>query len=102
MYGKSLQWLFEPHGPFRPVGERVAWQFEYSVGFGLLNERPRTTDIDFFVSGPRGVLVVEAKFTEKGFGVCSCKARAEGRCDERILLDRYPVRFACSCLDRRR
>jgi hypothetical protein len=38
MYGKSLQWLFEPHGPFRPVGERVAWQFEYSVGFGLLNE----------------------------------------------------------------
>jgi hypothetical protein len=86
--GQGLEWLFQPHGPFPPIGQPVSWRFEYQVGFALLNERPSTTDIDFLVSGPAGVVAVEAKFTEKGLGRCGCKGRADGRCDRRILDDR--------------
>jgi hypothetical protein len=50
--------------------------------------RPRTTEVDFLVSGPRGAVALEAKFTEKGLGRCSSAGRAEGCCDERILGDR--------------
>jgi hypothetical protein len=98
LHPSSLQWLFEPGGPFPSVGVPLTWQFEYSVGFGLLNETPHTTDIDFLVSGPRGVLAVEAKFMEKGFGRCSCSARAQGRCDARIVDDRPYWKIARSVL----
>lgn len=85
IYGKGLEWLFEPNGPFTTIGQPVTPKFEYSVGLGLLNEQPRTTDIDFFVSGPAGVVAVEAKFTEEGMGTCSCAGRNEGKCDDRVL-----------------
>lgn len=67
----------------------MKWEFEYPVGFGLLNEVPRTTDVDFFVSGPRGVLALESKFMEGGMGSCSCFGRAEGRCEKRVLARPY-------------
>ena len=58
----NLPWLFEPTGPFPDIGRPVHSQFEYSVGFGLLNEVPRTTDLDFFASGSTGVVALEAKY----------------------------------------
>jgi hypothetical protein len=33
----------------------------------------------------RNVLVAEAKFTERGFGRCSCPGRSSGRCSARVL-----------------
>jgi hypothetical protein len=89
MYGKGLQWLFESNGPFPTIGHPASWEFEYSVGFGLLDEKPRTTDIDFFVSGPDGVVAVEAKFTEEGMGKCSCAGRSKGVCDDRVKARPY-------------
>jgi hypothetical protein len=72
---RDLCWLFEPVGLFPPVGDSVLWEFEYEVGFGLLNERPRATDIDFLASGSAGVIAVEAKYMEQGLGGCSCPGR---------------------------
>jgi hypothetical protein len=88
LWGHGLEWLFGPNSPLPSIGDPVAWQFEYEVGFGLLNERPHTTDIDFFASGPRGVAALEAKYMEKEWGRCRCKRRDEGQCDDRILHDR--------------
>jgi hypothetical protein len=85
MHDAMLPWLFEPEGFFPSIGQPVSWEFEYSVGFGLLNERPKTTDIDLFVSGPDAVVALEAKFTERGLGRCSCKERDSGRCDKRVF-----------------
>jgi hypothetical protein len=81
----GLPWLAGDAGLFPSIGLPVHWQFEYGVGFGLLNERPRTTDVDFLASGPRGVIAVEAKFTEEGMGACGCPGRAEGRCSAVVL-----------------
>jgi len=89
LYDEHLQWLFEPKGVFPRLKEPLGWEFEYPVGFGLLNELPRTTDIDFFVCGADGVIAVEAKFTEQGMGTCSCKKRATGDCDERVKARPY-------------
>lgn len=74
----NLGWLFEPAGPFPDIGRPLHFQFEYSVGFGLLNEVPRTTDLDFFVSGTTGVVALEAKYTEEGLGTCSCPGPPRG------------------------
>jgi Restriction Endonuclease associating with ARP len=86
---ETLDWLFEPVGFMPPLGQRVLWQFEYSVGFGLLHERPRTTDIDLLVSGEAGVACLEAKFTETSMGHRSCAGRTVGACDQRVLSRPY-------------
>jgi hypothetical protein len=81
----GLPWLLGADGLFPSIGEPVNWGFEYKVGFALLNEKPRTTDIDFVASGPLGVIAVEAKFMEEGMGACDCPGRAQGRCRQRVL-----------------
>ena len=82
---RDLSWLLSPSGPMPSVGNRPHADFEYSIGFGLLHELPRTTGIDFFVSGSEGVLCVEAKYMEEGLGRCSCPRRATGECATRVL-----------------
>ena len=81
----GLPWLVGDDGVFPSIGEPVHWGFEYKVGFALLNEMPRTTDVDFVASGPLGLVAVEAKFMEEGMGACGCPGRAEGRCQQRVL-----------------
>ena len=58
--------------------------FEVEVAEHVLNERPRQTQLDFLRAPRAAVIAVEAKFTERGFGSCSCERRADGICSSRI------------------
>lgn len=60
-------------------------RFEVTLEPEVLNERPRQTSLDWLVTGDEGVVVGEAKFTEQGFGRCSCERRVVGRCSPRVL-----------------
>ena len=59
--------------------------FEVELAPAVLKERPRQTAIDWLVLDRHGVMAAEAKFTEPGFGQCSCKHRSAGRCSKRVL-----------------
>ena len=67
------------------LGERPLGLFEVELAENVLNERPRQTQLDFLAVGREGVIAVEAKFSERGFGACSCEGRASGVCSERVL-----------------
>jgi hypothetical protein len=56
--------------------------FEVQLASHVLNERPRQTTLDWLSLGRNSVVVGEAKFTEQGFGTCSCR---NGRCSEPVL-----------------
>ena len=77
----SLSWLPGAES----LGAARGGLFEVELGEHVLNERPRQTTIDWLVLGTEGVIAAEAKFTEKGFGTCSCERRSEGVCAERVL-----------------
>jgi hypothetical protein len=66
------------------LGDRRSTFFEVELAEHVLNERPRTTQLDALFVGNRGVIAVEAKFSERGFGSCSCQGRATGRCSKRV------------------
>ena len=71
------------------LGERVAPLFEVELAPPVLNEQPRQTVLDFAVVGSDGVAIAEAKFTERGFGTCSCRHAARGECSKRVLQRPY-------------
>ena len=73
----ALGWFFDALDLPRPTGTDVEVCFEHGLPPTLLNERPRVTAIDFLVAEPDGVVCVEAKWTERGMGGCSC-ARGKG------------------------
>jgi hypothetical protein len=72
----TLNWL--PKAEM--LGDHRLGLFEVELAEHVLNERPRQTQLDFLAVGTEGVIVVEAKFTEKGFGSCSCSGRDTGVC----------------------
>lgn len=80
----SLGWLWPTGGPLPTLGQPVQQRFEVELDAMTLNERPRTTAIDWLVTGPEGVMAVEAKFTEEGFARCSCEQRGTGGCSDRV------------------
>jgi hypothetical protein len=77
----SLSWL--PR--FDTLGSAAAPLFEVELASHVLNEYPRQTALDWLVVGQRGLIVAEAKFTERGFGACNCVEKASGQCAGRIL-----------------
>lgn len=81
----TLSWLPQA----RLLGKRPAALFEVELAEHVLSERPRRTQLDFLALGQAGVVAVEAKFTEQGFGPCSCKGRAAGVCSERVRARPY-------------
>lgn len=77
---RSLAWL-----PFaESLGASPMTLFEVTVAPELLNEHPRQTTLDYLVLGDQRVVAAEAKFTERGFGTCSCPRRAEGVCSPAV------------------
>lgn len=66
------------------LGPRRFGLFEVELAEHVLNERPRQTQLDFLAVGDQGVIAVEAKFTEKGFGPCSCERAPSGPCSARV------------------
>jgi Restriction Endonuclease associating with ARP len=76
----TLQWL--------PTGwrfRRALTLFEVELAATMLNERPRQTSVDWLAIDCEHVTAAEAKFTERGFGRCSCELRDSGLCSERVL-----------------
>jgi hypothetical protein len=71
--------------------EPAARLFEVELAESVLNERPRQTTLDYVAAARNWVVVAEAKFTEQGFGRCSCAGRARGRCADRVLERPYWV-----------
>jgi hypothetical protein len=75
----TLSWL-----PRRvSLGDSAVGLFEVELAPQVLNEQPRQTALDWLVTGPKGVLVAEAKFTEREFGTCSCDSWPQ--CASRVL-----------------
>jgi restriction endonuclease-like protein len=75
----GTDWL--PNGPFPGPAAVV---FEAELAPDVLNEHPRQTSIDVVLASRERLVVVEAKFTERGFGTCSCERRDEGVCSSRV------------------
>jgi hypothetical protein len=94
---RTLQWLpgnSELRGPLT--------LFEVELAPTVLNERPRQTSLDWLALDREHVIAAEAKFTERGFGRCSCELRDAGLCSERALERPYwDVASRDMALDRR-
>jgi hypothetical protein len=81
----ALSWLRAAES----LGSQHVGLFEVQLSPTTLNEWPRQTAVDYLVSGSTGVIAVEAKFTEQGFGSCSCEQRSTGQCSARVLQRPY-------------
>lgn len=88
----QLSWLWEGLSSERPLPPSAATSvptcgFEHKLDAALLNEQPRQTSIDFFVSAPDVLFCIECKWVEAGIGECSCPAPGPltGGCAERVL-----------------
>jgi hypothetical protein len=75
----ALSWL----PGHETIGPEPLTLFEVELAEHVLNERPRQTSLDWLVLGSDGVAAAEAKFTETGFGVCSCRGKPE--CSVKVL-----------------
>lgn len=83
----DLGWLAEALDmPSISTGSEPTGTFEWRAPFELLNEQPRPTSVDLLVENEGLSLCIEAKWTERGFGTCSCtsEARLSGDCQTRV------------------
>lgn len=76
----TVGWL-----PGSPCARRPLRLFEVELATHVLQERPRPTSLDWLVLDERVAIAAEAKFTERGFGRCSCDGRDVGDCSVRVL-----------------
>lgn len=53
--------------------------FEYELNPSDLGEVPRVTTVDFLAQTQASIAVVECKWSERGFGICSCVKDGDGR-----------------------
>ena len=62
-------------------------QFEHKLEPETLDEQPRQTSVDFFVSDPAPLICIECKWTEEGMGACGCPrgAAAISDCSKKVL-----------------
>jgi hypothetical protein len=61
-----------------PAAQSTQIAFEYALDPSDLQEEPRVTTIDFLATTARAVAVVECKWSERGFGSCSCLNDGDG------------------------
>jgi hypothetical protein len=92
----SLAWFWRALCVSAPKMERVRYAFEETLKPENLNERPRVTQLDFVVENNQYFAAVECKWSEAGFGICSCEREREGSpkpgafCAERVTArDKY-------------
>lgn len=88
----SMRWLWESLNlPGHPSAQKPLVTFERFLAPTDLNEHPRTTQLDVCVDDPSFLLAVECKWTEQGFGTCSCARGGEGSplpggyCSQRVI-----------------
>jgi hypothetical protein len=86
----SLIWFWSALGLAHEVSEATYYRFERTLDSADLNERPRVSQIDFTAETSRYFAAVECKWSEPGFGTCSCEREREGSpepgafCAERV------------------
>jgi len=87
----SLSWFWRALGVPHDVCEATHCIFERTLDPGDLNERPRVSQVDFVADTSRYVATVECKWSEAGFGNCSCEREGEGNpgvggaCADRVI-----------------
>jgi hypothetical protein len=84
----SLAWLWDALDLPSPAAE-PALEFEHVVAPDLLGERPRQTSFDVLLDDADVLVVIEAKWRERGIGTCLCRGEGAGpgpglRCSRRI------------------
>ena len=97
----SFGWFWRAFDLPAPVSTQLPpVAFERQLPSSLLNEKPRATVLDFVVDDPGCFVAVETKWTEPGFGTCSCAPSGTGdpcpggHCAERIIRREHYWRVA--------
>jgi hypothetical protein len=87
----SLSWFWRALDLPHDVCEATHCTFERTLDPMDLNERPRVSQVDFVAETSRYLAAVECKWTEAGFGNCSCEREGEGNpsaggvCADRVI-----------------
>jgi hypothetical protein len=74
----TLQGLWRTLGIGEPQPEAAQVAFEYALDPLDLHEEPRVTTLDFLAATTRELAVIECKWSERGFGSCSCLKDGDG------------------------
>jgi hypothetical protein len=74
----TLEGLWRTLGIGGPHVQATQIGFEYALDPLDLQEEPRVTTLDFVATTTRDIAVVECKWSERGFGSCSCLNDGDG------------------------
>lgn len=74
----TMEGLWRMLGIGEPQAQATQIAFEYALDPLDLQEEPRVTTLDFFATTTRAVAVIECKWSERGFGSCSCLKDGDG------------------------
>lgn len=74
----SLNWFWRALRLPHKFCEATHYTFERTLDPTDLNERPRVSQVDFVAETSRYLAAVECKWSEAGFGNCSCEREGEG------------------------
>jgi hypothetical protein len=74
----SLSWFWSALNLPFDFSNHPVMRFEHCLAPSDLNEVPRTTKLDLSVSTRETFIAVETKWSEPGFGVCSCVKDGDG------------------------
>jgi hypothetical protein len=74
----TLKALWRTLGIGGPHAKSAQVAFEYALAPSDLQEEPRVTTLDFLAATTRELVVVECKWSERGFGGCSCLKEGDG------------------------
>ena len=92
----SFSWFWNALRLPHRVKEPTHYSFEHALDPIDLNEEPRVSQLDFVAETNRYFAAVECKWSEAGFGICSCAREKEGNpgaggfCADRVIVrDKY-------------
>ena len=74
----TMEGLWRTLGIGEPSAQATQVAFEYALAPSDLQEEPRVTTLDFLATTTRELAVVECKWSERGFGSCSCLKDGDG------------------------
>ena len=92
----SLSWFWSALRLPKQLQKATHYAFERALDSIDLNEAPRVSQVDFLAETSHYLAAVECKWSEAGFGICSCMREREGNpgaggfCADRVIVrDKY-------------
>ena len=88
----SLRWFWKALRLPHQAKEATRYTFEQTLSPPDLNEQPRASQLDFVAETSHYLAAVECKWSEAGFGICSCTREREGNpgvggfCPDRVIV----------------